>query len=452
MSPTDPQDPGSTTLEITVDALANGGVAVGRTDGRVVFVRGAVPGERVRARITDDSHASFWRAETVEILDASPHRVPSVCAAAAAGAGCCDLAFIDPVHARGLKRDVLVDVLRRVGHLPDTVVADTDLDSGVRALADDPTGWRIRTRLAVDDAGFAGQLGFRADEVITRVSCAQPDPRIPAGIDGGFTPHAELVIVLDDAGRRHVTELAPVATPRPGRSGRSRKQVQQRRHRLRAPRAERLLEGTDVAEHRVGARSWQIPVTGFWQAHRNAPETYANTIVEFARAHASTPPRVAWDLYGGAGVFAAALLDGDLGVSDLGVGDLGVGDLGVGAVHVVDSDTRALAAAEKTFDGDDRVVIHAGEVAAQIGSLPHPDLVVLDPPRTGAGERVIGAIAAAEPDVVVHVGCDAARFARDLGLFAGHGYSVVGLRGFDAFVLTHHVEAIACLVRNRSTA
>ena len=87
------------------------------------------------------------------------------------------------------------------------------------------------------------------------------------------------------------------------------------------------------------------------------------------------------------------------------------------------------------------------EVAARITDLTaRPDVVVLDPPRTGAGERVIGAIADARPGIVVHVGCDAARFARDLGYFAARGYRVVDIRGFDAFPLTHHVEAVACLI------
>ncbi|UPW14836.1 hypothetical protein M0655_04335 [Gordonia amicalis] len=123
-------------------------------------------------------------------------------------------------------------------------------------------------------------------------------------------------------------------------------------------------------------------------------------------------------------------------------------DTGLDEVHIVDSDAGALAAASETFaDDGDRVVTHRGEVAARIHALGEaPDIVVLDPPRTGAGERVVDAITAARPAVVVHVGCDAARFARDLGLFVRSGYRVAQVRGFDAFPLTHHVEAVACLV------
>ncbi|MGW6035803.1 class I SAM-dependent RNA methyltransferase [Gordonia terrae] len=420
-------------VEVTVDRPANGGEAVGRADGRVVFVRGAIPGERVVAEITDDRHDSYWRADAVDVLDASPHRVPSPCPAASAGAGCCDLGHVAPDHARDLKQAVLLDVLDRVGHLPRNVVASTELaTAGVRRLGDADLGWRIRTRLAVDGQGHPGQSAFRGRTIVTE-PCVQPAAGMLDGLaDGRFTPHSELAVVLDADGARHVTELAPVEKPRRGRAD-SRRRAQQNRVRRSRPRAQAILEGGANAVHRVGERSWDIPVTGFWQAHREAPRTYSETVAQLVGAHLGTPPRVAWDLYGGAGVFAGALLDGPGGV---------------GSVHIVDSDPAALDAADRVFAGEgDRVRTHRGEVATRIADLTgRPDVVVLDPPRTGAGERVITAVADARPGIVVHVGCDAARFARDLGLFAERGFRVAEIRGFDAFPLTHHVEAVACLL------
>ncbi|MCZ4577736.1 class I SAM-dependent RNA methyltransferase [Gordonia amicalis] len=419
-------------VEVAVDRPANGGEAVGRADGRVLFVRGAIPGERVIAEITDDRHDSYWRAEAVEILDPSPYRIPVACPAAAGGAGCCDLGHIEPGHARDLKQAVLLDVLSRVGHLDEATIADTDLATrGVDRLPGTDTGWRIRTRLAVDGRGRAGQRAFRGSAVIHDV-CVQPAAGMVDDLAGRrFTPHAELAVVLDADGTRHITELAPIAEVR---HGDPRRRAQQNRRRRSRPRAQVVVEGAEFAVHRVGGRSWNIPVTGFWQAHRAAPQTYADTVVGFVGEHLDSGPRVAWDLYGGAGVFAGALLD--------------TYDTGLDEVHIVDSDAGALAAASETFaDDGDRVVTHRGEVAVRIHALGEaPDIVVLDPPRTGAGERVVDAITAARPAVVVHVGCDAARFARDLGLFVRSGYRVAQVRGFDAFPLTHHVEAVACLV------
>ncbi|MFW0784828.1 TRAM domain-containing protein [Gordonia sp. CPCC 206044] len=426
-------------LVVRPERPANGGEAVGRVDGRVVFVRGAIPGELVRVRVTGDRHSGFLRADVVEILEPSPHRVESICDAAGHGAGCCDLAFIEPAYARELKGRIVVDALSRIGRFSadDITAAGVDADTVVDPLGGEATGWRVRTRLGVDAHGRAGMRAFHDARIVVGHECAAPVPGMLDGLDAGsFTPGADLAVVADMDGHRHITELAPpaVSRPRHGRDRRGRAQSA-RRHRD-APRPERVVEGGETAAHRVGERVWDIPVTGFWQAHRAAPEVYANTVVDLlTRADPPGADRglVAWDLYGGAGVFAAGVLDHRTGGS-------------VRSVHVVESDAGAVAAAEQTLGDDDRVHTHRAEVSAAVADLPTPDVVILDPPRTGAGASVVGAIADADPAVIVHVGCDVGRFARDLALFTEHGYQVREIRAFDAFPATHHVEAIACLV------
>ena len=84
-------------------------------------------------------------------------------------------------------------------------------------------------------------------------------------------------------------------------------------------------------------------------------------------------------------------------------------------------------------------------LAAQTGRA---DVAVLDPPRSGAGREVIDLLAAAGVPRVIHIGCEAASFARDVGLYRGHGYAVEDLRVFDSFPLTHHVECVAVLTRS----
>ena len=110
-------------------------------------------------------------------------------------------------------------------------------------------------------------------------------------------------------------------------------------------------------------------------------------------------------------------------------------------------EAKAIDAAKATFAGDRRLLAHRGDVAEVAAGLPAPGVVVLDPPRTGAGRAVIDTIAAAGPRVVVYVACDIGRFARDLGFLTGHGYRLRSLRAFDAFPGTHHVEAVGCLTR-----
>ncbi|MXP22330.1 class I SAM-dependent RNA methyltransferase [Gordonia sp. HNM0687] len=418
------------------DRPANGGEAVGRLDGRVVFVRDAIPGELVRARVVDDSQKRFVRAEAVEILEPSPHRVDPVCDAARHGAGCCDLVYVSIEHARELKAAVIGDALARIGGFGADVLADLGVARDmVAGLGDAGTGWRVRTRLGIGADGRAGMHARHGSGIIAGHECAAPEAGMLSGLDDlELTPGGDLVVVADMNGDRHITELAP---PRPvGRSGRrgARGTAQAVRRRRAEPRAQRVVVGAAAAAHRVGGRVWQIPVTGFWQAHREAPAVYGQTVVAMIAAAGGVGRGLVWDLYGGAGVFAGATLD----AAGAQVG-------AVAAVHVVDSDAAALAAAEATF-ADEPVEVHHGEVSAAATGLPTPDVVILDPPRTGAGAAVIGVVADADPDVIVHVGCDIGRFARDLALFADHGYRVQEIRAFDAFPLTHHVEAVAALV------
>ena len=413
--------------ELVTSGMANGGEAVGRFDGRVVFVRGALPGERVRVRIVDRSNDRFWRAVAEEIVEPSDDRVPPACPAAAHGGGCCDLSFVEPVAGRRLKTGVTADVLRRIGSLTDPQLEESGFFAdGVQALGPDGAGWRVRTRLFADDQGRAGVHAWHASSVIVGHECSAPVDGLLTGLgELRFRPGSEIVAVAGADGR-HIAEIAP---PEPVLGSRADRRHVQRTRRMRAAaRPITMVEGDDQVTHRVGERTWRIGVNGFWQAHRAAPAAYARTVVEMVAG--DMRDAVAWDLYGGAGIYAGALLDES-----------------AAQVHVVDSDAGAIGAACATFAEDPRLVVYQGDVAATAADLPKPGIVVLDPPRTGAGRAVIDTIAAAGPQTVVYVACDIGRFARDLGFLTAHGYHLRSLRAFDAFPGTHHVEAIACLTR-----
>ncbi|MGB3696533.1 MAG: TRAM domain-containing protein [Gordonia sp. (in: high G+C Gram-positive bacteria)] len=418
-------------VQVQVTGFANGGAGIARRDGRVVFVEGALPGEEVIAQLTDDSHAAYAKARVTRVVAPAPQRIEPRCPAAAAGAGCCDLSFVEPDYARELGAQTLADVLRRIGGFD---FADLPAPA-VAPLSADPTGWRIRTRLAVDGRGRVGLRGRRSAEIITE-PCAGPVPGLLADADRlGAEPGTEVVLVADADGARHAGELAAPAPPRRARGGGDRRRTQRSRGARSAPRTLRMLAGDESVTHRVGDRQWEIPVTGFWQAHRAAPAAYTTTALEMLAAVGVSGPVHAWDLYGGAGVFSAALLDGGAAHG-----------FEVTAVDLVDTDPGALAAAAKTL-GDDPVRAHRGAVADLLTGLTAPQIVISDPPRSGSGRQVVDAIAAAGPAVIVHVGCDAASFARDLGRYVTHGYRVRQWRGFDAFPMTHHLEAIAVLTR-----
>ena len=389
-------------LTLTVGAPANGGSCVARHDGRVVFVRYALPGERVRVRVTAD-RGSYWHAEVIEVIEPSDDRIASLCPiAGVGGAGCCDLAFVDPAAGRALKADVVSNQLARLGNYQWN-------DAVAPVSTAGPTGWRTRIRLDVGADGRAGFHRYHSDELVADLNCGQ----LPAGMIDGLTdvawpPGAHLHVVIDDDGQRHV-----VRTVRHGRRT-----------------STDVVEGSYQGVQRAGRHSWQVPVTAFWQAHRDAARTYSDLVGDWARPD---PGMTAWDLYGGAGVFAAVLGDA-------------VGESG--QVVSVDSSRSATRSARATLADLPQVNVITDSVRrALTAQRAGADVAVLDPPRGGAGREVIDLLAAAEVPRIVHIGCEAASFARDIGLYQSHGYVVDKISVFDSFPLTHHIECVALLTR-----
>jgi tRNA/tmRNA/rRNA uracil-C5-methylase (TrmA/RlmC/RlmD family) len=389
-------------LTLTVGAPANGGSCVARHDGRVVFVRYALPGELVRVRVTAD-RGSYWHAETIEVIEPSDDRIASLCPIAGVdGAGCCDLAFVEPAAGRALKAEVVSNQLARLGNYQWS-------DAVAPVSTAGPTGWRTRIRLDVGADGRAGFHRYHSDELVVDLNCGQ----LPAGMTDGLTdvawpPGAHLHVVIDDDGQRHVAR-----TVRHGRRN-----------------ATDLVEGSYEGVQRAGRHSWQVPVTAFWQAHRDAARTYSDLVGDWARPD---PGMTAWDLYGGAGVFAAVLGDA-------------VGESG--QVVSVDNSRAATRSARATLADLPQVNVITDSVRrALTAQRDGADVAVLDPPRGGAGREVIDLLAAAEVPRIVHIGCEAASFARDIGLYLRHGYAVDRISVFDSFPLTHHIECVALLTR-----
>ncbi|WP_202288814.1 class I SAM-dependent RNA methyltransferase [Mycobacterium intracellulare] len=391
-------------LTLTTGAPANGGSCVAHHEGRVVFVRYALPGERVRVRVTAD-RGSYWHAEVVEVVEPADGRTASLCPiAGVGGAGCCDLAFAAPEVARALKAEVVANQLERLG--------GHRWSGEAEPLSSRPTGWRTRVRLDVGADHRPGFHRYHSDDLVTDLRCAQlPDGMLDGIAETEWPPAAQLHMAVDDDGARHV-----VRTLRQGRRT-----------------ATKVMEGRYEAVQRVAGRTWQVPVTAFWQAHRDAAATYSALVADWAAAGTGMS---AWDLYGGAGVFAAALGEA-VGAS--------------GRVLSVDTSRGSTRAARSALADLSQVQIVTDSVrralAAQREGASTADVAVLDPPRAGAGHEIIDLLAAAGVPRVVHIGCEAASFARDIGIYLGHGYAVEKIKVFDAFPLTHHVECVSLLTR-----
>lgn len=424
-------------IDLDVTGVAHGGVFVGRHEGRVVFVPDAIPGERVRVRLTDVTRKSFWRGEVLEVLDASPHRRPHVWRQAdvdrapEARPGGADFGHIDLAHQRTMKLEVLLDALDRFGGLTLPVSIESaqsvgDAEGDVVAQESvDGTGWRTRVSLHVDDDGRIGPYAARSHTVIPvddlPLATAEVE-RVALALGRGEPGRIDLVQPSDGDVR---VLRRPDAGRRDGKD----------------PGAEVVLE-------RVDGRAFRVDAGGFWQVHRLAAHSLTSTVSGMLRALRADGPSIdpdAWhlDLYGGVGLFGATLaaLAGS-----------------AARVTSIESDPRATEhAGENLADWvgaraeTARVDRWVSRLAAEASPMQRERLaggvVLLDPPRAGAGRAVVDGIADLAPATVVYVACDPVALARDLGTFRERGYDTRSVAALDIFPNSHHVEAVAILTR-----
>jgi tRNA/tmRNA/rRNA uracil-C5-methylase (TrmA/RlmC/RlmD family) len=398
-------------FDVEVGAVAHGGHCVARApDGRVVFVRHALPGERVTVSVTEVL-AGYLRADAVAVLSPSPDRVAPPCpfsaprgapadgpagrGGPAAHCGGCDFQHVTPAAQRELKAAVVREqLLRLAGLSPDEVGA---LGVRVEELPGGALGWRTRLRYTVDSTGRAGLLAHRSHEVVPVDRCRIAHPSIQdAPVTGVPWPADDRVEVVASSGG-DLTVLGSAAG---------------------------VVSGPAQVTERAVGRSWRLPAEAFWQVHPAAPDTLVAAVLQLLEPGVDER---AWDLYGGAGLFAAALASR------------------VGAVTLVESDREAVAAARSSLADLPNVHIVRSTVE-RFRTADRPDVVVLDPPRTGAGAAAVRLVAGAATRAVAYVACDPAAFARDVATFRAHGWRLAALRAFDAFPMTHHVECVGLLV------
>jgi tRNA/tmRNA/rRNA uracil-C5-methylase (TrmA/RlmC/RlmD family) len=391
--------------ELRVGAPAHGGHCVARDqDGRVVFVRHALPGELVRVRITDES-GSFARADAVEVLEPSPDRVEPPCPHAGPGkCGGCDWQHGDGAAQRALKASVVREQFARLAGL-DVAVTVEELPGGL-------LGWRTRIQYAIDSS--SGRVGLRRH----RSHEVEPVEHCPLGVGAvGAAPAAPpgltgVEVVAGDDGE--LTLLGH--SPGRGRAGRGR----------RPPDRVELLSGPAQVRHVVAGRAFQVEAAGFWQVHPHAASTFAAALLD---ALAVEQGERVLDLYAGAGLFTALLAEA-VGVT--------------GQVVGVEVSAGAVADAEANLAGLPQARMVRAKVSPEV--VDDADVVVLDPPRSGAGRQVMAAVVAHTRRAVGYVACDPAALARDVRFALDAGWQLAQLRAFDAFPMTHHVECVALLL------
>ncbi|MDQ1246620.1 MAG: Class SAM-dependent methyltransferase [Actinomycetota bacterium] len=406
---TDSAGPVQLSDPVRLGGPAAGGTCVGHAPGTTIFVRGGLPGESVRVRVTGTSRGGrITFADVTDVLDPSPHRVVPPCPLTASCGGC-DLQHVAVEFQREWKAQVLRDQLGRIGRVQQ--IAGVPLTQAVTVQgvempeAPEGLGWRTRVGIDTDAKGRACFHSHRSGRLVPIDACPVVVPQLQDGFGHTWPAKTRVDIALGEA------PTAWAAGP------------------LREVPAG--WRSTATVTRAAQGRRWRVGTGSFWQAHALAPEVLLACIREFTAPQAG---EAVLDLYAGVGLFAGALAKD-------------VGD--DGRVAAVEGDERAIRLARRNLHDLPSVRLHQGAVSAWLGTeagrevVAGVDVIVLDPPRAGAGKEVVAALAASAARAIAFVACDGASLARDARTFAGHGWSLAALRAFDLFGMSHHVEAVA---------
>jgi 23S rRNA (uracil1939-C5)-methyltransferase len=401
---------------VEIVELAGGGRGFARVDGQAWFVSGALPGERVEVEV-ERRRAGVVEARATEILLPSSAREPDPCPVAWACGGC-DLAHVRREAAEAVLRATVTGALRHAP--PELAVACRS----ARVVLS-PLRWRLRSRLHWDPAArVLGFLGPRSHRVVDIAPCrvisellSGARPALARALGEAGLAAGELEWLEDLDGGRAVAGWwgagRPPSTDVPGLAGWQRLD------------AAGPIAGDGWGDDGVVMRlpvPLFVPVGAFFQGNRHlAPGLFAR-VGEIA---AGAECRRVVDLYGGVGFLAAAARHA-----------------GIAEAVVVESHAAAAAAARRNLPGADVVAATAESYLGAPGEAAGT-MAVIDPPRTGLSDEARGGLLAWNPEAVLLVGCDAARFGRDGGALLRGGYRLESLEIWDLFAGTHHAEIVA---------
>jgi len=386
-------------IQVTIEKVAHGGHFIARFDGAVIFVRHAIPGENCTIQITSIGK-SFNRADVVSVQTPSEFRVAAPCSFAHRnGCGGCDFQHISVAHQRKLKSDVIAEQFSRI--------AKIDLKVEVEEV-DESTHWRTRAIATTDRNGKLGFFKSRSHSIAPVTDCLICVEGMNFGeiADRELKGDVRVEISASNTGERSIA-LAPT----------------------RGEEKARLTEGPAVLHENVLGKMLEVSQESFWQSHKRAPEILTQVVLEFGQLKKGEH---VLDLYGGVGLFSAAIVEA-------------VGT--TGHVDLIEGSKVATADAARNFAGIPNITIATGDVAKLLPRITAADVVVLDPPRDGAGKEAVAHIARLAPRAIVYVACDPAALARDTAYLADHRYSLVKVRAFDLFPMTHHIECVALYER-----
>ncbi len=422
-------------LELAVTDLAAGGRGLGRADdGRVVFVSGALKGEKVRARVVAEKR-QYLEAEALAILEASPDRVEPACAVYESCGGC-DLMHLAYGAQLQAKAAWAAQALGRLS-APQPKVMASPLE----------WGYRHRVRFQVKDGaiGFFARASHELVEVKQCPVAAQGVNNFLKAVSRGnladWPSLSWLEVMADHEGR--VLAAVGLGEQPPDRSIQALKESLG----LAGASAARLYAGDRVEAWTYDQMSGLVYYEDDLLSLRAYPGLFsqvnwpANEFLITLVLEAAGEPwgqQRALDLYAGAGNFALPLAARAWGVL------------------AVESDLQAVKAGRaqaRELGLEESVIFSKGQAVHELGKLVQAgetcDLVVLDPPRAGA-KGLMKDLAAMKPQRVIYVSCHAAALARDAARLAEAGYTIAELQVIDMFPQTSHLETVLIMERQNA--
>ena len=380
-------------FETEIEKVAHGGHFIARHEGAVFFIRHGIPGEKCRVVITSTG-SSFNRGDVIEVLTPSPDRVSPPCAYAHRdGCGGCDFQHISMARQRQLKSDVITEQFARI--------AKMDLHIEVEEVSPS-LHWRTRAIATTNSVGRLGFYGARSHNVVPIDDCIimAPDMKMPELAARSWKSNVRIEIAVSSMKERNIALATKESKAR-------------------------LTEGNQTLHEEVMGKHLEVSQDSFWQSNASAPATLTRAVLDYAELRNGDH---VLDLYGGVGLFTSVMVD-IVGID--------------GAIELIEGSKSATADATRNFVMNPNVKIATGDVALHLPRITSADVIVLDPPREGAGKIVVSEIVRLRPRRVVYVACDPAALARDTGYFLEKGYTLSTIRAFDLFPMTHHIECVA---------
>lgn len=462
-------------IELELNDLAYGGDAVGRYQGRAIFVSGGLPGEIVRARLTRE-RSNYARATLVEVLQPSPERVEPEFPELGESGGF-QWQHLDYQAQLHWKARITRQLLMRVGHFPNPLVLPTiGMPAGV-----DP--WRYRT-VAQFAIGPRGEIGFRktgSHDVLDMPSCPIVHPSLDmlyrnvyqwiraewGEAASDFAERFTLRVAVGAPGSSPISGSGPLQSYRPNGRDHHKQPAGILAIETRpggaidaagGPQAVgaalmeaapgligvvilglpggrgRVVVGQDYVHEQVLHRTFRISAGSFFQVNAS------QTPILVQQALAALRPRPgdwALDCYSGVGLFSLFLAEH------------------VTHVHAIESQPSAVADARASaaMNGVTNVTPTEGVVERMLGMLRRQnsrvDIALVDPPRAGCHPRALAEIKQLAPRTLVYISCDPSTLARDLQHFCADGYRLVSVQPVDMFPFTSHIESIALCERIR---